>query len=473
MANRAKRDLCTGPLLSGMLLYALPIMATGILQVLYNTADTFVVALSAAGDSAVAAISSTTPTIALLVNLFNGICSGVLTVVARHIGARNEHDAHKSVHTAMSVALIGGLALMIVGVLVARPFLQLIGTGDEDANVLKLATQYMQIYFLGMPGLLVFNFGAAILRAAGDSKRPLMFLTTSGMVNVLLNLLFVLGFGMDVAGVGIATITSEYLSAVLVVVALLREAGVIRLIPSQLRIDRRQLAEILRLGIPSGIQSALFSFSNVLIQSAINSFGAVHMAASGAAAQVESLTYTAMDAFSVTAMAFTSQNFGAKQSQRIRRVNRYAHLLNAVVGIGLGALVLLFEHPLLSLFLDSEIAIEAAKVRLRIITSMAFICGSMNIQSSHLRGLGYSIGPMIITLVGACGLRILWVLFALPLFTDATLRWQMLFLCWPMTWVITLIGQLVYSHFADRRVYRTLTTSTAESPKTEDTPATV
>lgn len=460
MAVRAKKDLCTGPLLSGMLLYTLPIMATGILQVLYNTADTFVVALSAAGDTAVAAISSTAAVTALFVNLFNGLCSGVLTAVARHIGARNEQNVHKSVHTAMSVALICGLLLMVIGVVVSRPLLQLMGTGNESATVLNLATQYMQIYFLGMPGFMVYNFGAAILRAAGDTKRPLWFLSTSGMLNVLLNLLFVLGFGMDVAGVGIATIASEYLSAVFVVTALLRETSAIRLIPSKLRIDRKQLSEILRLGIPSGIQSSLFSLSNVLIQSTINSFGTIHMAASGASAQIESLTYTAMDAFSTTTMAFTSQNFGAKQARRIRQANLYAHLLNAVFAIGIGAVVLLFEHPLLSLFLDSELAIEAAKVRLRIITSMAFICGAMNVQSSHLRGLGYSVGPMIITLIGACGLRILWVLCALPLFTDDTLRWQMLFLCWPMTWIITLIAQLLYTRVADQRVFRSLSQST-------------
>ena len=469
MTNRSKRDLCVGPLLPKMFFYALPVIATGVLQVLYNAADTFVVALSPVGDTAVAAISSTGSLTALIVNLFIGLCTGVLTVVARHIGAHHHKRVRQSVHTAMMISLICGVFLMVTGLLLSKPLFLLMGTGADGSVVLEKATLYIRIYFLGMPGFMVYNFGAAILRAAGDTKRPLWFLALSGLANVLLNLLFVLGFKMDVAGVGIATITAQYISAVLVVIALMREKSNIRLEPSHLRIYRKRLSEILRLGIPSGIQSSLFAFSNVLIQSTINSFGAAHMAAAGASSQIENIVYTAMAAFYTTTMAFTSQNFGAQKKRRIRQANLYGHLLDATFAIGLAVIILLFARPLLGLFLDSEVSMQAALVRLRIITLTTFLCGAMDVQSAHLRGLGFSIVPMFTTLAGACGLRVLWITFVLPMFADDALRWQLLFFCYPITWVITLCAHLIYTRSADRRVFRLLSDNETENTATEET----
>lgn len=456
MRSRSTRDLCTGPLLPSMFFYALPVIATGILQVLYNTADTFVVSLSPAGDTAVAAISATGSLTTLIINLFLGVCTGVLAVVARHIGATHHQRVRQSVHTSMALALICGVFLMVVGLLVSRPLLVLMGTGADSAVLLEKATLYMRIYFLGLPGLMVYNFGSSILRAAGDTKRPLWFLTASGLVNVLLNLLFVLGFGLDVAGVGIATVTAQYIAAVLVVITLMREVGDIRLELSHLHIDRTCLSEILQLGVPSGIQSSLFAFSNVLIQSTINSFGEAHMAASGAAGQIEGFVYTAMNAFFTTTMAFTSQNFGAHKPRRIRQTLWYGHLLNVAFGIGIGGIILVFSRPLLGLFLDSEVSLQAAQIRLFIVVSPYFLCGAMDVQAAHLRGLGFSLVPMLTTLSCVCGLRILWILLILPLFADAGLRWSMLFVCYPITWALTLCGHLIYTRVAGRRVLRQL-----------------
>lgn len=467
MTNRSKRDLCVGPLLPKMFFYALPVMATGILQVLYNAADTFVVALSPAGDTAVAAISSTGSITGLIVNLFIGLCTGVLSVVARHIGAHHHKRVRQSVHTAMALSLICGVFLTVVGFLLSEPLLAIMGTGADDPVVLEKATLYMQIYFLGMPAFMVYNFGASVLRAAGDTKRPLWFLALSGLANVVLNLVFVLGFNMDVAGVGIATIAAQYISAVLVLIALMREKSNVRLEFSHLRIYPKRLSEMLKLGVPAGIQSSLFAFSNVLIQSTINSFGSAHMAASGAAGQIENIAYTAMAAFYTTTMAFTSQNFGARKKQRIRKVNIYGHLLDAAFGIGIGLLILLFSRPLLSLFLDSEVSISAATTRIVIIASTIFLCGAMDVQSSHLRGLGFSIIPMFVTLGFVCGLRVLWILFVLPMIADDTLRWQMLFLCYPITWLLALCSHLLYTRSADRRVFRLLPDATDVSEQTE------
>lgn len=476
MTNRSKRDLCVGPVLPQMLFYALPVIATGILQVLYNAADTFVVALSPIGDTAVASISSTGSLTALIVNLFIGLCTGVLTVVARHIGAHHQKRVRQSVHTAMTVFLVCGVFLMIVGLLLSKPLLLIMGTGAEGSVVLEKATLYMRIYFLGMPGFMVYNCGASILRAAGDTKRPLIYLALSGLANVLLNLLFVLGFNMDVAGVGIATIASQYISAVLVLIALMREKSNVRLELSHLRIYRKRLIEILKIGIPSGIQSSLFAVSNVLIQSTINSFGPAYMAASGAASQIENIAYTAMAGFYTTTMAFTSQNFGARKKHRIRQVNLYGHLLDAVMAIAIGLAILLLSRPLLGLFLDSEVSIQAATSRMVIIASTIFLCGAMDVQSAHLRGLGFSIVPMFVTLGFVCGLRVLWILLFLPTITDDALRWQLLFLCYPITWALALGFHLLYTRSVDKRVFRILSDdddkepTTTEEQKTEEAP---
>lgn len=458
MRTRTKRDLCNGPLLSNMFFYALPVAATGILQVLYNAAD--MVAIGAfRGDDSLAAISSTGSLSGLIVNLFLGLSSGVLAVVARHIGAQHHKRVRQSVHTSMLLALVSGIILTIIGVLIAGPVLKLMGTGaaTEGSTVLEKATLYMRIYFLGMPGFLVYNFGASILRAAGDTKRPMLYLMFSGLLNVVLNLFFVIVCHMDVEGVAIATIASQYLSAVLVVLCLMREKGDIRLELKRLRIYPKRLAEILRLGVPSGIQSSLFAFSNVLIQSSINNFGDLYVAGNGAASQLDSFIYTTMNAFYTTTMAFTGQNFGAHKKQRIKRTLGYGLLLNTVVTLTMGLLMLIFADPLLRIFTSNEIALEAGRVRLQVMASTTFLCGAMDIFSAHLRGLGFSVVPMFTTLGGVCGLRVLLILTVIPLFGTNGTAWLLLFLLYPITWLITLCAHSIYTCFVDKRVYAMLT----------------
>jgi putative MATE family efflux protein len=302
---------------------------------------------------------------------------------------------------------------------------------------------------LGAPAFLVYNFGASILRAAGDSKRPLIYLTVSGLLNVLLNLLFVIVFHMDVEGVAIATIASQYLSAILVVVCLLRESGDIHLNVKQLQIHKKTLLEILRLGVPSGIQSALFALSNVLVQSTVNSFGDMYVAGNGAASQIEALIYTSMAAFSTATMAFTSQNFGARQKQRIKKSLLSGLALNTVVVFSLSVLIIAFSDTLLGLFTANAVALEAGKARMRITTMFTFVGGIQDVLANYLRGLGTSIIPMFTTLAGVCGLRILWVLFMFPALGGT---WEILYWCYPITWAVTAVAHFVYSRFVKRTV---------------------
>ncbi len=450
VSTRAKQDLCNGPLLKGMFLYALPVMATGVLQTLYNAADTMVIG-QFRGDESLAAVSSTGSITNLLVNLFLGLSTGVLTVAARHIGARHHRHVQQTVHTAMLLSLICGVILAAVGLAFSTPILQLMGTGEGGVTVLSKAALYMRIYFLGAPAFLVYNFGAAVLRAAGDTKRPLLFLTASGLLNVVLNVVLVALCGMDVEGVAIATIASQYLSAALVVRCLMKEQGDIHFTPSHMRINRTCLREILHMGIPSGIQSALFSFSNVLIQSTINSFGPLYVAGSGAAAQIENVIYTATDSFYTTTMAFTGQNFGARKKKRIRNTMLYGLLLNICLGLLIGITIIVFADPLLRIFTSNPTALQAGRERMVIIAGSAFICSGMNIFAAHLRGLGSSIVPMITTLSGVCGLRVVWLFTVLPFFSGDA-RWQMLFLCYPITWLVTTVSHFIYSRIYDRRV---------------------
>ena len=449
MKTNTKRDVCNGPVLSNMFFYALPIMATGILQTLYNAADTMVIG-QFAGDESLAAVSCTGSLTNLIVNLFLGLATGVLTVVARHIGAQHHKRVRQSVHTAMLLAMLCGVFLILVGWLLSKPLLIAMGTGaTEGSTVLPKATLYMQIYFLGSPAFLVYNFGASVLRAAGDTKRPLIYLTISGILNVVLNLLFVIAFKMDVAGVALATIASQYLSAALVTLCLLREKSNIRLELSRLRIYPKRLKEILRMGIPSGIQSALFAFSNVLVQSTVNSFGDLYVAGNGAAAQIENLMYTTMNAFYTSTMAFTSQNFGAHNKKRIKQSLLCGLALNTTIMLALGLLVLSISDVLLGLFTSNPIALEAGRARMQITTVFTFVGGIMDIFTGYLRGLGASIVPMFTTLAGVCGLRVVWVLVLFPLFGGT---WEILYLCYPITWGITALAHFCYSRYVKKHV---------------------
>lgn len=422
-------DMCNGPLLGKLLLFALPLMLSGILQLFFNAADIVVVGRFS-GSHALAAVGSTSALINLLVNLFIGLSIGTNVLTAQYYGAKDKENIHRTVHTSILVSIIGGLVLIVAGVLLAAPLLELMATPDE---VLGQATLYMRIYFCGMPGMMLYNFGAAILRAIGDTRRPLYFLLTAGVVNIILNLFFVIIFHMGVAGVALATIISQALSAVLVVRCLTHLDGMCRLYLRELKIDSDKLIRIVRIGLPAGLQGAVFSISNVLIQSSVNSFGAIAMAGNTAASNLEGFVYTSMNAVYQTALSFTSQNVGAGKYRRIGQILRRCLAIVTVVGLSFGGLVVVFSQPLLGIYSTDADVIAYGTRRLMIICLPYFLCGIMDTLVGMLRGMNYSVLPMIVSLAGACGLRVLWIftIFRMnhTLFT--------LYISYPITWAIT------------------------------------
>ena len=422
-------DMCNGPLLGKLLLFALPLMLSGILQLLFNAADIIVVGRFT-GSHALAAVGSTSSLINLLVNLFIGFSIGSNVLTAQYYGAKDQKNIHQTIHTSILISLIGGIILIAVGVLLARPLLELMATPED---VLDQATLYMKIYFCGMPATMVYNFGAAILRAIGDTRRPLYFLFTAGVLNVFLNLFFVIVFHMGVAGVALATIISQTLSAILVVRCLTNLDGICRLYLKQLKIYPEKLLRIVQIGLPAGLQGAVFSISNVLIQSSVNSFGSIAMAGNTAASNLEGFVYTSMNAVYQTALSFTSQNIGAGKYQRIGMILRRCVALVTIIGLALGGLVVLFHQPLLSIYSTDPEVISYGTVRLFIICLPYFLCGIMDTLVGMLRGMNYSILPMIASIVGVCGLRIVWI------FT--VFRWNhtlfTLYISYPITWALT------------------------------------
>lgn len=423
-------DMLNGPLLPKIIAFSVPLMLSGVLQLLFNAADIVVVGRYV-GHSALAAVGSTGALINLLVNVFIGLSIGANVLVARHFGAGHDHLVSDVVHTAILAALVSGTVLVVVGVLLSKPLLTLMGTPDD---VLSQAALYMSIYFVGMPVMMVYNFGAAILRAVGDTKRPLYYLTSAGVINVLLNLFFICVVGMGVEGVALATIISQAVSACLIIRCLLHSEASYRLVPSKLHINKNVLKQMLRIGLPAGFQGALFSLSNAVIQSSINSFGSVAMAGSTAAANIEGFIYTAMNAFHQSNVSFTSQNLGAGHYKRIRQSLYICIGSVTVVGIALGFLVLTFARPLLGIYAPGQPeVIEYGLLRMQIISSTYFFCGIMEVLVGSLRGMGYAIMPMIVSLTGACGLRILWIYTVFA--SHRGLR--TLYISYPVSWIIT------------------------------------
>ncbi|MBE5804223.1 MAG: MATE family efflux transporter [Clostridiales bacterium] len=437
--------MTTGPLLPKVLMFSGPLILTGILQLLYNAADIVVVGRFA-GAQALAAVGSTGSLINLLVNVFMGLSVGASVVVARAYGAGDFRSVRAGVHTAITVAGISGVAVGIIGVVAARPLLNLMGS---PADVIDDATLYVQIYFIGMPANMLYNFGAAILRAVGDTRRPLYYLTIAGIINVLLNLLLVIVFQMSVAGVAIATVASQVISMVLVLICLIRTDGAIHLNPKELRIHGAQLKEIFRVGLPAGLQGSLFSISNVLIQSSINSFGAISMAGNTAASNIESFIYTATNALHQANLTFASQNLGAQQFGRVRRVMWVCLGSVVVIGLTLGLTFLSMGPTLIGFYNTDPNVIDFGMIRMRIIFPFHFLCGLMDTMVGQLRGIGYSIMPMIVSLTGACLLRVVWIftIFA------ANPTPETLFLSYPISWFATFATHLLcYLIFGRRRL---------------------
>ena len=429
--NGYQMDMVHGPLAGKILLFALPLMFSSILQLLFNAADVVVVGRYA-GEAALAAVGSTSSLINLLVTLFVGFSVGTNVVVARDLGAGRPEQVRAGVHTAVAIALISGVLLTVLGLAAARPLL--VWTASTP-DVIDLATLYLRIYFCGMPVNMLYNFGAAILRAQGDTRRPLYFLAIAGVTNVALNLLFVIVFQMSVAGVALATIISQAVSAFLVLGCLMRDQGPLHLDMKKLCIDKRIMIQIMRVGLPAGFQGIVFSLSNVVIQSSINSFGSTAIiAGSAASANIEGFVYVAMNAFYQTDLTFTSQNYGAGECGRVDRSLILCQAYVVAAGLLLGVLAAAFGHPLAAIYAPGkEEVISHAILRLKYICIPYFLCGVMDVMVGVLRGLGHSIVPMVVSMVGACGVRLLWVATIFQTYHTP----QMLYLSYPVSWLIT------------------------------------
>lgn len=433
-------DMTTGPLISKILVFSIPLMISGILQLLFNAADIIVVG-QFVGPQAMAAVGSTGSLNNLIVNIFLGLSIGSSVLMARYYGAHNKESIKDLVHTSILLSTVSGLVLVAFGSILARPLLIVMGSPDD---VIDQSILYMRIVFLGMPALLTYDFGAGILRAIGDTKRPLLYLFISGIINVCLNLFFVIVFGLGVAGVAIATVTSQYISAFLVVLNMIKTDSVYKLNIRELRIKKYQLLQIIRIGLPAGIQGALFNISNVLIQSSVNSFGSIAMAGNAAAQNIEGFVYTAMNSIYQASTNFTSQNVGAHKKERITPILLSCILLVSIIGITLGSIALFFSNDLLHIYSTDEEVIKYGLQRMSIICSTYFLCGLMDTACGSIRGMGYSIAPTLVSLTGACGLRILWIFTVFQL--NRTLF--TLYLSYPVSWAITFIAHIIcYSYF--------------------------
>ena len=446
--RRHEMDMTEGPLLPKILAFSGPLILTGILQLLYNAADVIVVGNYADGHAPLAAVSSTGSLINLLVNIFMGLSVGASVVIARNYGARDIIAMRKAEHTAMTLALIMGIGVGAFGFLMARPLLQLMGSPED---VIDGATLYVKIYFLGMPANMLYNFGAAVLRAVGDTRRPMYYLMIAGLVNVLLNLVLVIVFHLDVAGVAIATVASQVISMVLVLLCLLRTRGPIQLSVHECRVDRKSALAIVRIGLPAGLQGSLFSISNVLIQSSINSFGSVVMAGNGVASNIEGFVYTAMNAQHQADMTFASQNYGAGKMDRVRKTLWCCLGTVTVIGLVMGLTIRLFGSALMGLYNSDTAVIAAGLVRMDIILPTYFLCGLMDVMVGQMRGIGYSVMPMIVSLTGACLLRIVWILTIFAAQPTQTV----LYLSYPISWFVTFAAHFICYKCVSGKALRT------------------
>ena len=443
---RYEMDMVNGPLLGNMLRFALPLMLSSILQLMFNAADIVVVGRFA-GDECLAAVGSTGSLVTLITNVFMGLSVGTNVVVARAIGAGDRENVQRVVHTSMFIALISGIFLTVVGVAGARYFLELMGSPHD---VIDLSTKYLRIFFCGMTANMTYNFGSAVLRAVGDTKRPLYFLLIAGVINVVLNLIFVIIFGMDVDGVALATVISQVVSAALVTICLMRSEGSIRFDPRKMRMHMDILGDIARIGLPAGFQGIMFSISNVTIQSSINAFGSTVVAGNSAAANIEGFVYVGMNAFYQSAISFAGQNMGAKRYDRIWKIVGTAVGCVTAAGLALGIGAWLIRGTLLGIYSTSAEVIAAGAVRMTYLSLPYAICGIMDVMVGALRGIGYSLAPMIVSVVGVCGLRLAWVatVCKIPAFANPA----GIYMSYPVSLTVTLAAHFVCFVWAMRRI---------------------
>ena len=437
MAKIHEMNMTEGPLLRKLITYAIPVMLSGMLQLLFNTVDVIVVGRFV-GEEALAAVGACGSTINLFIGLFMGLSVGANVLVSRYYGAGRYKDMNETMHTSLLLAVIFGVVVAAAGFMLARPVLELLKTPTKN-GVLDQAPLYLRIYILGAPVILLYNFGAACLRAVGDTQRPLWFLAIGGIANVLLNLFFVLVLKMKVAGVAVGTVASNLLASILVIRCLVRSDGHLRLRKDELRIRKDKLLGILRIGILSGLQGTVFSLSNMVIQSSINSFGHITMAGSTAASNVEGYVYQAMNSMHQSNLSFTAQNVGAKHYDRVWRSLGLSVLMVTIIGLSLGLLVYALSPWLLQLYTDSPNAIEQGRIRLRFLCVPYFLCGVLNVLVGSLRGIGSSFTPTIISLTGSCVFRLIWIY---TVFANVHTL-EMLYIVYPLSWAITAIALFI------------------------------
>lgn len=433
MKKNLTADMTTGPFFKKIILFSIPLIFTGLLQLVYNTADTVIVGRFA-GKQALAAVGSTGSLVALILNVFMGLAMGAGVVTAKYIGAGNMQKVKRCTHTAMLLSVVCGVAVGIIGFFVSGWMLQIM---NVEAEILALSTLYLKIYFLGAPGMLIYNFGAAILRSHGDTQRPLYILFLSGIVNIVLNLILVISVKLGVSGVAIATVVSQYISAALVVVCLLRTDSVIKIHLKELRIHKSELLEIVKIGVPAGIQNSMFSIANVIIQSSVNAFGENAMAGIAAGSNYDSYIYTCTNAFAQTTMTFTSQNVGAEKYENVSKIYGRCLLLTCVVAGGLSCIGYVLRSQIVGIFSDVPEVIAIGAERMQLIMPFYITCSLQDVAAGQIRGLGRSTEPMLVSLIGTCGVRLLWIFVFLPM--NRTL--MNLFIAYPLSWAITFVAQ--------------------------------
>ena len=445
---KPKKNFTEGPIFFRITLFALPILLTGILQVCYGMADNIIVGRFSGDATALAAVGSTGTLNTLVLNLIFGCAAGTSVVVAQLYGAGQEKRVERTVHTSLVFSLAIGIFMALVGLCISRPVLSLMGTKPE---ILDKAVKYFRILCLGMPASAVYNFGAAVVRSTGDSKRPLMILSTTGVLNVLLNLFFVIVCHMTVEGVALATIISQYASAVWVILVLMKrnsEGECYGFSFGKLCFDKAILKRILRYGIPTGLQSAMFSISNMLLQSAVNTFPTTTVSANTIAGNIDAITYTAINSFSQAAMTFTGQNYGAGKTDRIKKVLIYSVIQTVLIGVLVGQAELLFGEQIAKLYIDptdpnASVIIGTVMEIITLLLSTYFLAGVMDCLSGAVRGMGYSVIPMLVSLSCVCVARVLWVVFIFPLEPMNTIRG--LLFSYPVTWTL---ASIVFSALA-------------------------
>lgn len=447
-SKRHQIDMTSGAVLPKLLKFATPLIFSNLLQVLFHLADTLVLGACSL-DGAVGAVGSTSSLINLMLGLFVGLSMGANVVVAKNIGAKKEEEVKQTIGMSILLSLIAGIFLLVIGLLFSKTFLIWM---DCQPSRLADATSYMKIYFLGIPFSLLYNFSASVMRASGDSLRPTMYITIGGVMNVLFNILFVAGFGMGVEGVAIATIISQAFAGICCFVTLITSKTNICFRWKYFRIFKKQFKELIRIGLPSGIQGCLFSLSNVIIQSSINSFGDVVMDGSGYATHFDNIVYTVQNAIALSAMSFISQNVGARNIKRVKSTTLISGATVMVVGISLGALAILIVRPALGLITTNQAVIDAAVVKVQYIAVPYFLCGLMEVLSYALRGIGKSLISMIICVFGTCVFRIFWIYVILPLHTTIEMLYTVYVISWILTVILLAIGYIISIKKLEREI---------------------